>query len=134
MKVFHEIKRFVFTGVANTAIGAALIALFQYLTANPYLANLLGYSMGGAIAYCLHARFTFRSGMSLRGIALFGLVASLAYLLNLFILNQSLRTMGILPAQAIAMTSYTAFSYVFQSRLSFPASQRSKIAGKSAGD
>jgi len=124
MKGFHEIKRFSFTGVISTAIGAVLIILFQFLAANPYLANFLGYSIGGAISYCIHARYTFRSRMSLRSIILFGLVASSAYLVNLFILKQSLLRMGKLPAQAIAIPSYAAYSYILQSRLSFPASRR----------
>lgn len=119
-KKLHEIKRFSLAGMINTPISASLIYLLQVVTANPYLANTLGYLIGGTWAYFLHAKFTFQTKAGGRSFSIFALVATSGYILNLIILQQGLRIAGPFMAQTAAIVSYAVYSYLMQSRFAFP--------------
>ena len=128
-QTLHEIKRFSLAGVINTIIGTSLIFLLQAATGNPYFANTLGYLLAGIAAYFLHAKFTFRAQANQRSASLFALIAISGYLLNLIVLQQSLRVTGAFTAQTAAILSYAAYSYCMQSRFAFPAHLRGKTSG-----
>lgn len=51
--------RFSIVGVANTAVGAAVIAGAALLGASPMVANVVGYAIGLLVSYVLNSRYTF---------------------------------------------------------------------------
>ena len=108
----QQLVRFSLVGLANTAIGYAIILIAMAFGAGDYLANALGYGLGLGAAYLLHRRFTF--GLSWgadRTEALrFAVTAALSFCVNLAVLK-SAREAGFTGhplAQLAAMAAYSA--------------------------
>lgn len=111
--------RFVLVGLANTAVGYAVIMLLHYgLGVEPVPANVGGYLIGALLSYTLNRNFTFASNRPhAEALPRFGLAVVVCFLLNLMVLNLCL-TVFLLPvalAQALAVCAYTVAFY-FASR------------------
>ena len=116
----HEIKRFSLVGIFNTCLGTVLIFLFQAFTSNPTLGNFLGYLIVVPINYVFHARYSFRSEYSKRGLIIFIIVYSLSYLVNLSVLVIASKFISTSAAQILAIAAYVCSSYIMQAKIVFP--------------
>lgn len=112
----RQLFRFSLVGIANTAIGYAIILAAMLLGANDYLANALGYGLGLSAAYLLHRRFTFGlPGPGNRGEALrFALTALFSFCVNLAVLRAAREAgyVGNPLAQLAAMGAYSVSFFV----------------------
>lgn len=123
--IVPQFVRFVLVGVANSALGYALIYIFMYfMSLSPALSNALGYGFGLIFSYLLHRLYTFRSRNPKRSeVSRFILVFALAYGANYATLR-SLLALGFnpylsqIPAGAIyVLTSYLLGKvFVFKAR------------------
>lgn len=120
----HLLKRFTFAGALNTIVGSLAIFGLQALTSNPHLSNLMGYIIGGIFGYYIHARYTFRASISKRNFLLYASIAVLGFLINLLVLNYTLKVASPFTAQLLAIVSFVSVSYLLQSRLVFPVHSR----------
>lgn len=112
--------KFVGVGILNTLIGYGLIALFQVLFGNPYIANATGYSFAIIISYFLHSRLTFNASSSKKSAILFILGMSLAYLVNICILRILLSLhVNVYASQLGSIIAYTICSFEFNRRVVF---------------
>jgi putative flippase GtrA len=96
-----------------------LISILQLATGQPYLANILGYSIGCVFAYFVHARYTFRAKIGIHSFVIYIWITASGVALNLVVLNIALRILPAILAQALAVASYSIYSYFLQSWLSF---------------
>ena len=115
----HQIKRFSMVGFFNTVLGIVLIFLFQAVTGSPVIGNFMGYLIGLPIGYVFHAKYSFRSRPSRRGLMRFVLVYALAYSLNLVVLGSAMIFVSPLISQCLAITCFVISSYILQSRFVF---------------
>lgn len=114
-----QFGRFLLVGCFNTANGYASVLLLQMLLKSPFAANLLGYLLAGVIGYFAHSLFTFRAKVGLRMGAGYALVLALGYLANLIALHISLSLLPVPVAQLIAVSVFSIFCYLGQSRVVF---------------
>jgi putative flippase GtrA len=118
-----RIWRFSVVGVANTAIGMAVLygALFAGL--GDYVSNALGYGVGLIVSFLLHRGWTFagRTRTLLRDAAGFGLVWVIAYLTNFGIIAAG-RSLGFIENPIVQLTGVLVFAgtfYLLTSRVVF---------------
>ncbi|MEB3165489.1 MAG: GtrA family protein [Cyanobacteriota bacterium] len=114
--------RFGVWGGLNTLVGFSAILLFQAIIGRPYLANTLGFFVGGCIGYYVHAKKTFRTPPTRRGLGRYLLTLISGYLLNIVVLSLLLGRYNPFIAQLCSVTAYVVYSYlaarlmVFKSR------------------
>jgi putative flippase GtrA len=123
----HLLKRFTFAGALNTIVGSLAIFGLQALTGNPHVSNFVGYIIGGLFGYYIHAHYTFRASRSKRNFLLYAFAAVLGFLVNLLVLNYTLKVVSPFIAQSLAILSFISVSYLLQSRLAFPAHTREAL-------
>jgi putative flippase GtrA len=121
-----QFPRFLMVGIANTALGYAIIFGCMYLARlSPEICNVAGYAVGFLVSYFLNRRFTFRSAQRRSTeFVRFGIVFLVAYSANLAVLIVLVRTLEVDAgiSQLIAGVIYigTAYMlnkhYVFRSR------------------
>jgi putative flippase GtrA len=107
-------SRFGLAGVANTAVGFAVIALLDVgLHLNPHLANAVGFAFGLVVSFALNRGFVFRNVEGVGATAPRFIVAALiCFGLNQVVLTLAKQAMGdadwaSLCAQLAGMTTYT---------------------------
>lgn len=117
------VKRYVFVGLANTAVGYGCILLLRYgLGTRDLTANAGGYVLGAITSYALNRNFTFRSQRShLRTAPLFVASICACYALNAAILMLALHTLSwpSFAAQAAGMIAYNIAFFVLNKSLVF---------------
>lgn len=125
----NQFSRFVLVGIANTALGYAVIFACMYLAElSPELSNAAGYAIGLLASYFLNRRFTFRSAQR-RGTEFvrFVLVFVAAYTANLAVLIVLVRVLmfhaGI--SQVIAGVIYIGTAYLLNKNYVFRTSEAS---------
>ena len=112
----EQVVRFSLVGLANTAIGYAIILPAMLLGAGDYLANALGYGLGLSAAYLLHRRFTFGQpwGADRAEAVRFTITAALSFCVNLAVLRAA-REAGFVGhplAQLAAMLTYSVSFFI----------------------
>jgi len=117
----REIRRlFVFgvMGTLNTAVCYAMFALFVRVFDWHYnLALVVDYGFGAILGYTLHSAGTFADRKHVRqAFGKYAITLVLAFLLNLGLLNLTVRTLQLepLPAQAVSILFVTMLSYSMQ--------------------
>lgn len=108
------IVRFGLVGVANTALGLAMIYCAKFVGLGDIGANLFGYCCGILLSFQLNSRWTFRfQGRLTTAFVVFCLVLLVSYLLNLAVVLLAIRMlqMNSYLAQAIGIIPYTLASY-----------------------
>lgn len=115
MALLGLLSRFGLTGLVNTGIGFAVIAVLDLgLGIDPRLANAAGYGVGMTVSFALNRVFVFRHAGAVRKTGPKYLVAvAAAFFLNQAVLMLASRTLGDsavahAAAQITAMGSYTA--------------------------
>lgn len=115
MRVPATLLRFLFVGLANTAVALGVIFFAKiWLGLSDALANVLGYACGLTLSFLLNRRWTFRhSGALGRSVPTFLLVQAVAYFLNLYCVLM-LIDWGVnsFLAQALGIPPYTIMSYL----------------------
>lgn len=109
------IVRFGLVGVANTALGLAMIYCAKFIGIGDIIANLFGYCCGIILSFQLNSRWTFRfKGRMTSAFIVFCLVLLVSYLLNLAVVLLAIRMlhMNTYLAQALGIIPYTLVSYV----------------------
>lgn len=112
----RQVARFLVTGIANTAVGLAVIVFCaEVLGFSAYLANAMGYAAGLALGFALNRNWTFGDRQGLRRTAPRYLAAfAVSYAMNLLVLTVCLRLLQ-LPAvfaQAAALATYSVVFYL----------------------
>jgi putative flippase GtrA len=131
MLLNRQFNRFIFTGILNTINGYAWILGIQFLTAQPLLANMLGYAISALISYATHSRFTFRQRPTWRNATGYFVVICTCYAINLVVLQWSLGFLPAMVAQMLAVSVFVVLSYIGQSKYAFrqqPATSRQQQA------
>jgi putative flippase GtrA len=112
-------SRFGLVGVANTAIGYAVIAILDLgLKIAPPIANAAGYVVGFGISYLLNRRFVFRSAEKASATGpRYVLAALVAFALNQVVLALATRMLGDgnlahAASQLAGMATYTVALFV----------------------
>jgi putative flippase GtrA len=113
------LARFSLVGIVNSAIGFAVIAIFDLgLHLPPALANALGYLVGVCVSFFLTRGFVFRSRDGIAGRAWrFALAMGFAFLLNQLVLWGAGRVLGAgtlphLEAQLMGVAVYTITNFL----------------------
>lgn len=123
----NQFSRFLSVGVANTALGYAVIFGCMYLAGlSPELSNAAGYAVGLLISYFLNRHFTFRSAQRRSAEFLrFGVVFLVAYTANLAVLTVLVRTLEVHGglSQLIAGVSYIGTAYRLNKHYVFRSSE-----------
>ena len=108
--------RFVLVGAANTLIGLLTIYAAKWLLGmGDVVANAVGYAIGLAVSFQMHARFTFRyTGPQLAALVKYVLVIVASYLLNLTTVMTAIHGLHINSylAQAMGIVPYTLCMYL----------------------
>lgn len=123
-----RLARFGLAGLANTALGYAVIVLALVAGLGDYAANAAGYLAGFALSFALNRRFTFgiRGGIAKAEIARFLLAIAAAYAVNLAVLTIARTWLGAenALAQLPAILAYAATFYVLSVHFVFPRRSR----------
>jgi putative flippase GtrA len=133
------LARFGLAGLANTAVGFAVIAgLDLGLHVQPQIANAAGYVVGIGMGFALNRRFVFASTGKARGefVRYLGVVA-VAFLANQGVLLAAHRVLGDslgehLLAQFSGMATYTVLTFVLSRYFVFSRASSASAAGQSA--
>lgn len=129
----RQLLRFAFVGIANTALGYAVIFTCMYLAGLGAVAsNVAGYAVGLVVSYVLNRNFTFRSAAApRREIVRFVAIFLIAYLANLGVLMLLIRHAGMHEgvAQVVAGIVYFGLSFVLSKYYVF-AQSRPGVAGR----
>lgn len=111
-----QAARFVITGIANTAVGLAVIVFCaEVLGFSAYLANAMGYAAGLTLGFAMNRHWTFGDRQNLRRTAPRYLAAfAVSYAMNLLVLAACLRLFHLpaLFAQAAALATYSVVFYL----------------------
>ena len=75
--------RYVFVGLANTALTAAVIFSLMQFGVGIYLSNVSGYVAGILFSFIMNVRFTFSTSLSLIKFIKFLSVCAICYIFNL---------------------------------------------------
>lgn len=114
--MMRQFFRFLLVGVANTAVGYAIIFFVMYLVgASPEVSNFVGYFSGLLLSYVLNRHFTFksiqrRSGEFARFLVVFGIAYTANFLALLFFIRVILIDPGV--SQILAGCVYIVASYL----------------------
>ncbi|WP_339495528.1 GtrA family protein [Pseudomonas sp. RA_105y_Pfl2_P56] len=115
--------KYIFAGVANTAIGyGVFLLLVSLFDMNPSYANAIGYVIALIAAFVLNKKFVFNQSTTDRStIPKFIFAFSISFAINQLILLAGYRWMGLDAeiAQIFAMISYTVAFYVLNKTLVF---------------
>jgi len=115
--------KFIFAGVANTAIGyGVFLLLVTLLDINPSYANAIGYIIALIAAFVLNKTFVFNQSITDRStIPKFIVAFGIAFGINQLVLISSYRLAGLDPkiAQVFAMISYTVVFYILNKKFVF---------------
>lgn len=114
-----QFLRFCFWGSVNTLIGLAIILTVQAVTHQSYLANAAGFALGGFWGYRIHARQTFRSKQTSKGLGMYFAVLLSGYGLNLIVLHSLLEAGDAVLSQVGALAVYTVYSYAMNKGVVF---------------
>jgi putative flippase GtrA len=110
-----QIYRYALVGVANTALGIAIIiALHEFLGLGIVAANAIGYGLCWSLAFALNRAWTFQhEGAASRAAILWMIVTVAAFCVNLVIVT-SLDAIGTpyLFAQAIGCATYSILTFL----------------------
>lgn len=136
------IGRFLLTGIANTAVGLAAVALARNMIfESEYLANLFGFMAGLICGFILNRLWTFEDRRKASIAAPRYLIAfATSYLTNLLLLTTGLNVLK-LPgntAQAIALIGYSVVFFVLCRQFVFstpihPAEQQTHLRSSRPG-
>ncbi|WGZ93709.1 MAG: GtrA family protein [Candidatus Thiothrix putei] len=110
-KLFAQVIRFFSVGIVNTIIGYAVIFGGMMLGMSPYMANILGYTVGLMCSFLLNKMFVFSVGnrFVMQQFRRFLIVFAVAYLCNLIVLHVSLQIgFGDIVSQVIAGVVYSS--------------------------
>lgn len=137
--LFGLLARFGLAGLANTAVGFAVIAgLDLGLHVQPQLANAAGYVVGIGMGFALNRRFVFASTGKAKGefTRYLGVVA-VAFAANQGVLALAHRALGPsqiehLIAQFSGMVAYTLLTFVLSRYFVFSRASSASAAGQSA--
>ena len=123
----NQFSRFLSVGVANTALGYAVIFGCMYLAGlSPELSNAAGYAVGLLVSYFLNRHFTFRSAQRRSTeFVRFGIVFLVAYTANLAVLIVLVRTLEVHGglSQLIAGVIYIGTAYLLNKHYVFRSSE-----------
>ena len=123
----NQFSRFLSVGVANTALGYAVIFGCMYLAGlSPELSNAAGYAVGLLVSYFLNRHFTFRSAQRRSTeFVRFGIVFLVAYTANLVVLIVLVRTLEVHAglSQLIAGIIYVGTAYLLNKHYVFRSSE-----------
>ena len=129
------LARFGLAGLANTAVGyAVILGLQNGLHLQPWLANVGGYVVGIGMGFALNRKFVFASEGRAQGEFLRYLVVILiAFAANQAMLAVALR-FGVEKnlAQLCGMVTYTALTFVLSRYFVFSRASSASAAGQSA--
>lgn len=124
--------RFLLVGVANTAVGYAVILVLHYgLAFTPVLANVGGYAIGGGVSYWLNRRFSFGSDRPhAQALPRFVGAVAFSFGVNLLVLRlaMSVPNLPVAVAQAAAIASYVIVFYWISRYFVF--GRRARIPGR----
>jgi putative flippase GtrA len=124
--------RFALVGVANTAVGYAVILLLHYgLALPPLLANLGGYVIGGTVSYVLNRRYAFDSDRPhAQALPRFIGAVAVSFCVNLLVLHVALLVprLPVALAQALAIASYVVVFYLISRYFVF--GRRERVHGR----
>ena len=115
MESSSPLLRFLLAGAANTLLGLGIIYALKLAGLHDLPANLLGYTLGIAISYALHATWSFSYRGSIRAaLPRYVLVTILAYLANLATVSLVLYWWGVngYVAQACGIPPYVLVGYL----------------------
>lgn len=115
--------KYIFAGVANTAIGYGVFLLLVTLfNMNPSYANAIGYVIALVAAFVLNKTFVFNQSTTDRGtIPKFIIAFSVSFAINQLTLLAGYRWIGLDAkiAQIFAMISYTLVFYILNKKFVF---------------
>lgn len=115
--------KYIFAGVANTAIGyGVFLLLVSLFDMNPSYANAIGYVIALVAAFVLNKTFVFnRSTTDRSTIPKFIIAFSISFTFNQLILLAGYRWIGLDAkiAQIFAMISYTLVFYILNKKFVF---------------
>jgi putative flippase GtrA len=123
----NQFSRFLLVGLANTALGYAVIFGCMYLAGlSPELSNVAGYAVGLLASYLLNRNYTFRSAQ--RRSTEFGrfvVVFAAAYAANLGLLIILVRKLAVNAglSQVIAGILYVVTAYLLNKHYVFRSSE-----------
>ncbi|WP_342636589.1 GtrA family protein [Klebsiella quasivariicola] len=106
--------RYVFVGLANTALTAAVIFSLMQFGVGIYLSNVSGYVAGILFSFIMNVRFTFSTSLSFIKFIKFLSVCAICYIFNLVAMKFFLTLMPqhVYTAQFIGMFFYTAIGFI----------------------
>lgn len=106
--------RYVFVGLANTALTATVIFGLMQFGVGVYPSNVSGYAAGILFSFIMNVKFTFSSSLSLMRFMKFISVCGICYIFNLMAMKVFLILMpgNVYIAQFIGMFFYTAVSFI----------------------
>lgn len=115
--------KYIFAGVANTAIGyGVFLALVTLLNTSPAYANAVGYGVALIAAFSLNKVFVFNQSVTDRStIPKFIIAFALSFILNQLVLMVAYRWLEIRVeiAQIFAMVTYTVVFYLLNKEFVF---------------
>jgi putative flippase GtrA len=115
--------KYIFAGVANTAIGyGVFLLLITLFDMNPSYANAIGYVIALIAAFVLNKTFVFNQSTTDRStIPKFIIAFSISFAINQLVLLAGYRWIGldVKIAQILAMVSYTIAFYVLNKKFVF---------------
>lgn len=121
--------RFLFVGLANTAVGLGVIFAAKLLAgAGDAIANAAGYAVGLACSFALNKRWTFGfRGNRLASLLRFLAVFAVAYGANLAVVMSCIKLLNLHPlwSQIIGVPPYTLLFYAGSRWYAFPAARSS---------
>jgi len=113
--LLRESARFTAVGMANTAVGLAVVFAVMYLLeAGPIVANAVGYAVGWGVSFLLHRSWTFGSALPIAaGLPKYLMVVLVSYLLNLGTVLWAASSPLVNPyvAQVLGMGVYTVAAF-----------------------
>ena len=121
--ILSELVKFGFVGIFNTIICICFIFLLMlWMEFNPYISNIIGYSIAVLNSYVMNKAWTFSSKKPLQAtLPKFILIFFLCYAFQLMFLHICLQQLRIDDslAQLLAMVIYTISSFVGHKLYSF---------------
>ena len=107
--------KYVFVGLANTALTATVIFSLMQFGVGVYPSNASGYIAGIIFSFIMNVKFTFSTSLSLMRFIKFISACAICYIFNLMAMKVFLIFMpeSVYAAQFIGMFFYTAIGFIF---------------------